>query len=130
MGADSKTTVVHAAGQELFVAISGSGHAITIETDSKRNSAPSPVELLLAHLLGPEEAPTLTHGCETHRHCPAAWVTDDATPRTEIAHPPRGELVGCARAVAVSRARMSMESRRGTAAGFRLVGRRGRMGTE
>jgi putative redox protein len=42
--------VVHYAGNELFVGISPSGHAVTMDTDHERNSAPSPVELLLVAL--------------------------------------------------------------------------------
>lgn len=35
---------------DLFLGISPSGHALALDTDSKRSSAPSPVELLLVAL--------------------------------------------------------------------------------
>src|SRR4051812_19517467 len=38
------------AGDELFVAVSPSGHAITLDTNHERSSAPSPIELLLMAL--------------------------------------------------------------------------------
>jgi putative redox protein len=41
---------VHFAGDDLFIGISPSGHAITLDTDHERSSAPSPVELLLVAL--------------------------------------------------------------------------------
>ena len=44
--------VVHSAGDELFVAITPSGHAQVLETNSARASAASPVELLLIALGG------------------------------------------------------------------------------
>ena len=44
--------VVHSAGDELFVAITPSGHAQVLETNSKRASAATPVELLLIALGG------------------------------------------------------------------------------
>ena len=44
--------MVHYAGDDLYVAISPSGHAITLETDGTRNSAPTPIELLLMALGG------------------------------------------------------------------------------
>src|SRR6266550_3882802 len=50
MSDDSKKAVVSFAGDDLFVAISPSGHAQTIETDSARNSAATPMELLLLAL--------------------------------------------------------------------------------
>ena len=50
MSDDSKKAVVSFAGDDLFVAISPSGHAQTIETDSARNSAATPMELLLMAL--------------------------------------------------------------------------------
>jgi putative redox protein len=46
---DSKATVV-LAGIDLFVGISPSNHALAIDTDSLRHSAPSPMELLLLAL--------------------------------------------------------------------------------
>jgi putative redox protein len=48
---DGKATI-HFAGNDFFVGVSPSGHAQTIETDSHRNSATSPLELLLLALGG------------------------------------------------------------------------------
>jgi putative redox protein len=42
--------IVHYAGNELFVGITPSGHAVTLDTNHDRNSAPTPVELLLIAL--------------------------------------------------------------------------------
>jgi putative redox protein len=42
--------VIHFAGPDLFVGISPSGHAMSLDTDRTRNCAPSPVELLLIGL--------------------------------------------------------------------------------
>src|SRR5437763_3718478 len=50
MDAKNATAVIHYAGAELFVGISPSGHALTIETDTTRSSAPTPMELLLLAL--------------------------------------------------------------------------------
>ena len=44
--------VVHSAGDELFVAITPSGHAQVLETNSARASAATPLELLLIALGG------------------------------------------------------------------------------
>ena len=44
--------VVHSAGNELFVAITPSGHAQVLETNSARASAATPMELLLIALGG------------------------------------------------------------------------------
>jgi putative redox protein len=46
-----KATVYYA-GANLYIALSPSGHATTLETDTKRNSAPTPLELLLMALGG------------------------------------------------------------------------------
>ena len=46
----SSKAVVRFAGDDLFVGLSPSGHAITLDTDQERSSAPSPVELLLIAL--------------------------------------------------------------------------------
>jgi len=46
---DGKATV-HFAGKDLFVGVTPSGHAQAIETDSARNSAATPMELLLLAL--------------------------------------------------------------------------------
>jgi len=48
--AKNAEAVIHYAGAELFVGISPSGHALAIETDSTRSSAPTPMELLLLAL--------------------------------------------------------------------------------
>lgn len=45
-----KPAVVHFSGDDLFVGISPSGHALTIDTNRDRNAAASPVELLLVAL--------------------------------------------------------------------------------
>ena len=50
MANTTKNAVVHHAGLDLFIGISPSGHAVTIDTDHERNSAPTPVELLLVAL--------------------------------------------------------------------------------
>src|SRR2546423_12115283 len=50
MDAKNAQAVVQYAGDELFVGISPSGHALAIETDSARSSAPTPMELLLLAL--------------------------------------------------------------------------------
>lgn len=42
--------IVHYAGHDLYVAVSPSGHALTLETDRERNSAATPIELLLMAL--------------------------------------------------------------------------------
>ena len=41
---------IHFAGDDLFVGISPSGHALALDTDHERASAPTPVELLLIAL--------------------------------------------------------------------------------
>lgn len=41
---------VRFAGDELFIGITPSGHAVTLDTKHERSSAPSPVELLLVAL--------------------------------------------------------------------------------
>lgn len=50
MSDDTKKAIIHFAGDELFIGTSPSGHAQTIETNSKRNSAATPMELLLVAL--------------------------------------------------------------------------------
>lgn len=52
MSDDTKKAIIQFAGDELFVGISPSGHAQTIETNSARNSAATPMELLLIALGG------------------------------------------------------------------------------
>src|SRR2546427_11357719 len=46
----NKKATIYFAGNDLFVGITPSGHAQTIETDSARNSAATPMELLLIAL--------------------------------------------------------------------------------
>ena len=50
MADDNKKAVVQFGGGDLFVGITPSGHAQTIETDSARNRAATPMELLLIAL--------------------------------------------------------------------------------
>jgi len=50
MDAKNAQAIIHYAGEDLFVGISPSGHALAIETDSTRASAPTPMELLLLAL--------------------------------------------------------------------------------
>ena len=47
---DDPKAEVHYAGDELFIGISPSGHAITLDTKHERSSAPTPMELLLIGL--------------------------------------------------------------------------------
>jgi putative redox protein len=46
---DTKATI-HFAGEDFFIGVSPSGHAQTIETDSARSAAATPMELLLIAL--------------------------------------------------------------------------------
>ena len=50
MDAKNAQAVIQYAGDDLFVGISPSGHALAIETDSQRGSAATPMELLLLAL--------------------------------------------------------------------------------
>src|SRR6478672_11278227 len=50
MSVSSGKAIVHFAGNDLFVGISPSNHAIAIETNHDRDAAPTPVELLLVAL--------------------------------------------------------------------------------
>lgn len=52
MADNERKATLHFAGDDYFVGITPSGHAQTIETDSQRNSAASPLELLLLALGG------------------------------------------------------------------------------
>ena len=52
MSDDARKATLHFAGNDFFVGITPSGHAQTIETDSTRNSAATPMELLLLALGG------------------------------------------------------------------------------
>jgi putative redox protein len=50
MSTEERKAIIHAAGDDLFICISPSGHAQAIDTDHERASAASPVELLLIAL--------------------------------------------------------------------------------
>jgi putative redox protein len=50
MGSKEKKATIYFAGNDLFVGRTPSGHAQVIETDSARNSAATPMELLLIAL--------------------------------------------------------------------------------
>src|SRR6186997_773240 len=50
MPAADVKAVVRFVSDDLFLGITPSGHALALDTDSKRSSAPSPVELLLVAL--------------------------------------------------------------------------------
>ncbi|MDQ2977474.1 MAG: OsmC family protein [Acidobacteriota bacterium] len=50
MSSNDPKAVIKLAGEDLFIGHTPSGNAITIDTDSVRNSAPSPMELLLLAL--------------------------------------------------------------------------------
>jgi putative redox protein len=47
---DNPKAVIRMEGEDLFTGYSSSGHAVTIDTDHIRQSAPSPMELLLLAL--------------------------------------------------------------------------------
>src|SRR5437899_2795648 len=50
MGFEDSKATIHYAGNDLFVGISPSGHALTLDTSHDRASAPTPMELLLIAL--------------------------------------------------------------------------------
>src|SRR5712691_6630550 len=50
MAENASKATIHFAGNDFFVGITPSGHAQAIETDSSRDSAASPMELLLLAL--------------------------------------------------------------------------------
>lgn len=50
MSTDERKATIHFGGNGFFVGISPSGHAQTIETDSERHAAATPMELLLLAL--------------------------------------------------------------------------------
>ena len=52
MADSERRAIIHFANNDFFVGITPSGHAQTIETDSHRGSAASPMELLLLALGG------------------------------------------------------------------------------
>lgn len=47
---ENKKAVIRYAGDELFIGTTPSGHSLTIDTNSSRAIAPSPVEILLVAL--------------------------------------------------------------------------------
>jgi len=46
----STHATIHYAGNDFFVGIAPSGHALTLDTNGERSAAPSPLELLLVSL--------------------------------------------------------------------------------
>ena len=50
MSAEEPKAAVDLVGDDLFAARTPSGHVLAIDTDRERNSAPSPIELLLVAL--------------------------------------------------------------------------------
>ncbi len=50
MSDQTTPAVVHFSGDDLFIGITPSGHAVTLDTNHERSSAPTPVELLLIAL--------------------------------------------------------------------------------
>lgn len=52
MATENGKATIRFTGEDLFVGLSPSGHAQTIETDTTRNAAASPMELLLLALGG------------------------------------------------------------------------------
>ena len=50
MGALNNKTMIHYAGNEMLIGISPSGHAQTMDLNSSRNAAATPLELLLIAL--------------------------------------------------------------------------------
>jgi putative redox protein len=52
MAASEEKAIIHHAGNDFFIGITPSGHAVTMETRHERASAPTPMELLLIALGG------------------------------------------------------------------------------
>lgn len=50
MGPEENKAIVQFAGNDLFIGITPSGHALTLDTNHERNAAPTPMELLLLAL--------------------------------------------------------------------------------
>lgn len=50
MSTEDPKAIVQLKGDDVFLVTTPSGHALTIDTDSARHSAPSPMELLLVAL--------------------------------------------------------------------------------
>jgi putative redox protein len=49
---EPKKAIIHFAGDEYFIGITPSGKALAVDTKSGRNSAPTPVELLMLAVAG------------------------------------------------------------------------------
>ena len=47
---DDPKATIHYAGDDLFIGITPSGHALTLDTNHERRAAPTPMELLLVAL--------------------------------------------------------------------------------
>ena len=52
MATNNAKATIRFTGEDLFVGLSPSGHAVPVETDSKRNRSATPMELLLLALGG------------------------------------------------------------------------------
>ena len=50
MSSSDAEAVVHFAGHDLFIGITPSGHALTLDMNDERKAAPTPMELLLVAL--------------------------------------------------------------------------------
>ena len=50
MGPEENKAIVLFAGNDLFIGITPSGHALTLDTNHERNAAPTPMQLLLLAL--------------------------------------------------------------------------------
>lgn len=50
MSSSDSEAVVHFASNDLFIGITPSGHALTVDVNGSRNSAPTPMELVLVAL--------------------------------------------------------------------------------
>jgi putative redox protein len=79
--------VIHFAGPDLFVGITPSGHAVTLDTDHTRNCAASPVELLLIGLGGCTAVDVITILRKKRQHVTAYRVEVRGERREE--HPRR-----------------------------------------
>lgn len=73
--------VVHFAGNDLFIGITPSNHAVTLDTDHTRGAAPSPMELLLI-ALGAALQSMLSASCErnvrTLKSTASKWMASGA----------------------------------------------------
>ena len=50
MASDDQKAIIQYAGKDFFIGITPSGHALTLDTNHDRGSAPTPIELLLIAL--------------------------------------------------------------------------------